>query len=116
VILVYVDDIILVGTCWKEFECLKQALAKAFRIKNLGELKFFVGLEVARSSQGISLCQRKYCLDLLADSGLSGCKPVSTPLDPPFVSLKTMGHPMKISQVTDVWLEGYSLSLLRILT
>ena len=82
VILVYVDDIILAGTCLKEFDCLKQALDEAFRIKNLGELKFFLGLEVARSSKGISLCQRKYCLELLADSGLTSCKPVSTPLDP----------------------------------
>ena len=57
VILVYVDDIILVGTCLKEFDSLKQALHNAFRIKNLGELKFFLGLEVARSSKGISLCQ-----------------------------------------------------------
>jgi hypothetical protein len=82
VILVYVDDIILAGTCLKEFDSLKHALNTAFRIKNLGELKFFLGLEVARSSKGISLCQRKYCLELLEDARLTGCKPVSTPLDP----------------------------------
>jgi hypothetical protein len=82
VILVYVDDIILAGTCLKEFDSLKQALDKAFRIKNLGELKYFLGLEVARSARGISLCQRKYCLELLEDAGLTGCKPVTTPLDP----------------------------------
>jgi len=82
VVLVYMDDIILAGTCLQEFDSLKQALNNAFRIKNLGELKFFLGLEVARSSQGISLCQRKYCLELLDDAGLTGCKPVSTPLDP----------------------------------
>ena len=45
-------------------------------------MKFFLGLEVAHSHLGISLCQKKYCLDLLADSGTIGCKPACTPSDP----------------------------------
>jgi len=36
---------------------------------------------VARSSKGITLCQRKYYLELLEDAKLTSCKPVSTPLD-----------------------------------
>ncbi|XP_058755139.1 uncharacterized mitochondrial protein AtMg00810-like [Vicia villosa] len=80
-LLVYVDDIILAGTSLTVFDDLKNALDRTFHIKDLGQLKFFLGLEVARSSKGITLCQRKYCLELLRDSGLSGCKPASTPLD-----------------------------------
>ena len=76
-----VDDIILVGNSLGVFADLKQALHHTFRIKDLGNLKFFLGLEVARSSKGITLCQRKYCLDLLQDANLTGCKPTSTPLD-----------------------------------
>jgi transposase InsO family protein len=81
-LLVYVDDIILAGTSLTIFDELKLALDQTFRIKNLGQLKFFLGIEVARSSKGISLCQRKYCLELLADAKLTSCKPASTPLDP----------------------------------
>ncbi|XP_058723404.1 uncharacterized mitochondrial protein AtMg00810-like [Vicia villosa] len=80
-ILVYVDDIILTGTSLSMINFLKKSLDDTFHIKDLGQLKFFLGLEVARSSKGISLCQRKYCLELLHDAGLAGCKPVSTPLD-----------------------------------
>jgi hypothetical protein len=79
---VYVDDIILAGTSIDEFTRIKHILDSKFKIKDLGSLKYFLGLEVAQSREGISISQRKYCLDLLQDSGLLGAKPASTPLDP----------------------------------
>jgi len=81
-LLVYVDDIILAGDSLTEFDHIKSILHNSFKIKNLGQLKYFLGLEVAHSKHGISLCQRKYCLDLLSDSGSINYKPVSTPSDP----------------------------------
>jgi hypothetical protein len=80
-LLVYVDDIILAGNSMAEFDRIKAVLDTAFKIKNLGQLKYFLGLEVAHSKEGITISQRKYCLDLLKDSGLLGCKPANTPLD-----------------------------------
>ncbi|XP_014511348.1 uncharacterized protein LOC106770041 [Vigna radiata var. radiata] len=50
-----------------------------FCIKNLGELKYFLELEVARSKKGVHLCQRKYALDILEETGMEGCKPSTTP-------------------------------------
>ena len=61
---------------------LKVLLDQQFKLKDLGDLKFFLGFEVARTANGISLCQRKYILDLLNDFGMIGCKPAKIPMDP----------------------------------
>ncbi|BBN67983.1 hypothetical protein Prudu_242S000300 [Prunus dulcis] len=55
-------------------------LATEFEMKDLGGLKYFLGIEVARSQQGIFLSQRKYVLDLLTDTGMLDCKPADTPI------------------------------------
>ncbi|GAU26487.1 hypothetical protein TSUD_294560 [Trifolium subterraneum] len=81
-LLVYVDDVVLTDNCLEEITHTKKQLHEAFGIKDIGILKFFLGLEVAHSDQGITLCQRKYCLDLLAETGNLGCKPSSIPMDP----------------------------------
>lgn len=51
-------------------------------MKDLGHLKYFIGMEVTRSSFGISISQRKYVTDLLQETGMLGCKHVDTPMDP----------------------------------
>jgi hypothetical protein len=50
-------------------------------MKDLGELKYFLGIEVARGREGIYLCQRKYILDLLTETGMLDCKPIDTPIE-----------------------------------
>ncbi|XP_014519717.1 uncharacterized protein LOC106776760 [Vigna radiata var. radiata] len=78
-LLVYVDDIILAGNSMAEINHIKGLLHNRFQIKNLGELKYFLDLEVARSKKGIHLSQRKYALDILKETRMMGCKPCSTP-------------------------------------
>ncbi|KAK8914077.1 hypothetical protein KSP39_PZI023746 [Platanthera zijinensis] len=56
-------------------------LNSAFQTKDLGNLRYFLGLEVARRPDGLVLSQRKYYTDLLQDVGYSGCKPADTPMD-----------------------------------
>lgn len=80
-LLLYVDDVVLTGNCLTTINEVKSFLHQKFRIKDIGELKFFLGLEVARSSKGILLTQRKYALELLTDAGLLACRPISTPMD-----------------------------------
>ena len=65
IVLIYVDDLVLTGTDLAEIQQLNQSLDAKFSIKDLGILKYFLGFEVARSTSGIVLHQRKYCLDLL---------------------------------------------------
>ncbi|XP_059627363.1 uncharacterized mitochondrial protein AtMg00810-like [Cornus florida] len=60
----------------------KLHLQKSFDMKDLGPLRYFLGIEVVRSRRGISLFQRKYVLDLLQDTGMLGCRPASTPMEP----------------------------------
>ncbi|XP_017415800.2 uncharacterized mitochondrial protein AtMg00810-like [Vigna angularis] len=70
---------------------MKTLLNAKFKIKDLGQLKYFLGLEIARSQQGINLSQRKYALELLKDAGLLGCQPISTPIQPGTKFSKTEG-------------------------
>lgn len=62
VLLVYVDDIILTGNDESELNNVKFFLKSQFLIKDLGELKYFLGIEVLRTEKGICLNQRKYCM------------------------------------------------------
>ena len=68
IIMIYVDDILVASN---NFEAVpfKTFLHDQFKLKDLGSLKYFLGLEVARSSKAISLCQRKYVLELLVEAG-----------------------------------------------
>ncbi|XP_071704443.1 uncharacterized mitochondrial protein AtMg00810-like [Rutidosis leptorrhynchoides] len=50
-------------------------------IKDLGSLKYFLGIEVLSNDKGICMNQRKYCLELLNDYGMLGCKPIGTPIE-----------------------------------
>jgi hypothetical protein len=82
VLLVYVDDIVLASNDSNAISELTQLLNAQFKFKDLGTLKYFLGLEIARTPQGISLCQRKYALEILEDSGLLAAKPVKYPREP----------------------------------
>jgi len=81
-VLVYVDDIIIASSCDRETELLRDALQRSSKLRDLGTLRYFLGLEIARNTDGISICQRKYTLELLAETGLLGCKSSSVPMEP----------------------------------
>ncbi|CAH9097621.1 unnamed protein product [Cuscuta epithymum] len=89
-ILIYVDDLIIVGNDSSAIARFKSYLHNCFHMKDLGFLKYFLGIEVARSADGIFLCQRKYTLDIISETGLLGAKPTHFPIE--------QNHNLAISQ------------------
>ncbi|KAL4020683.1 hypothetical protein IC575_019464 [Cucumis melo] len=75
ILIVYVDNIVLTGDDQTEISQLKQRMGDEFEIKDLGNLKYFLRMEVARSKESISVSQRKYTIDLLIETG---CRPADT--------------------------------------
>ena len=73
-LLVYVDDILLTGNNPDCVNSLKKLLDDRFGLKDVGSLRYFLGLEVARTDASISLTQRKYALEILKDTGFLGSK------------------------------------------
>ncbi|XP_042038225.1 uncharacterized mitochondrial protein AtMg00810-like [Salvia splendens] len=96
-IVVYVDDILVATNDRKKIESFKGFLAQHFKFKDLGTPKYFLGLEIARSKDGILVSQRKYAMDLLRDAGLLGCKPSSVHMDPSKQLGQDAGEVMKES-------------------
>ncbi|RVW27632.1 Retrovirus-related Pol polyprotein from transposon RE1 [Vitis vinifera] len=76
-LLIYVDDIVIVENDQDCIDCLKRFLENCFKLKDLGDLKFFLGPEVARS-----LSESPFALHLLSNVGYLGCKTRKTLMDP----------------------------------
>ncbi|KAK1614556.1 hypothetical protein QYE76_020073 [Lolium multiflorum] len=70
-ILIYVDDIIVTSSSDQAISALLHNLSSEFALKDLGELHYFLGLEVHKQSNGLLLNQEKYATDLLIRAGMS---------------------------------------------
>ncbi|XP_019183680.1 PREDICTED: uncharacterized protein LOC109178506 [Ipomoea nil] len=78
-LLVYVDDIIVMGHDARAVDTLLTRLATTFKIRDLGKPSFFLGIETVDIEGGIVLSQRRYMTDLLGRARMSDCKPLTTP-------------------------------------
>jgi hypothetical protein len=82
ILLLYVDDILLVRKSITEINRLKAQMDRSFDMKDLGEARQILGMEISRDMRNgkIWLSQRKYVEKLLLRFGMSDVKPVSVPL------------------------------------
>uniref|UniRef100_A0A2N9HRP8 Integrase catalytic domain-containing protein n=1 Tax=Fagus sylvatica TaxID=28930 RepID=A0A2N9HRP8_FAGSY len=80
-LLLYVDDMIITGDDVQGIQDLKRFLGQHFKMKDLGPLSYFLGLEVSSSSDGYYLTQAKYTSDLISRAGITDSKIVDTPIE-----------------------------------
>lgn len=81
-LVLYVDDIVITDNDGIGIKKLKDFLTYQFQTKDLGHLKYFLGIKVSRTRKGIFLSQQKYCLGILRDSSLIDSKPCGAPMIP----------------------------------
>ena len=80
-ILIYVNDLIIGGNFMVEISKLKKNLEMQFHMKDLGELKYLLGIEVIRSESGIYMLQKQYVTTVMEKYRMFGCKPIDVPLE-----------------------------------
>ena len=79
VLLIYVDDLVLAANNHGHCHQFKSYLRHCFKFKDLGPLKYFLCIEIAHSQGGLFLCEFKYVLDILIETGMMGAKPSTFP-------------------------------------
>jgi len=80
-LLIYVDDILVTGNDLISIATTKNFLHNLFHLKDLGTVKYFLGIEVLASKNRIFISQGKYALDIIEDAGLLGATPIDTSME-----------------------------------
>ncbi|XP_050917155.1 uncharacterized mitochondrial protein AtMg00810-like [Lathyrus oleraceus] len=96
-LIVYVDDIVITDSDQQGILQLKQHLSNQFQTKDLGKLRYFLGIEVAQSKDDLVISQRKYAMDILEETSLLNAKLADTPMDPGVKLLPNQGEPLSDS-------------------
>ncbi|KAK9928311.1 hypothetical protein M0R45_025454 [Rubus argutus] len=99
-LLLYVDDIILTGDNATLIEEVKLALQTEFDMKDLGQLHYFLGLEINYLSHGLFVSQHKYAVDLIHKAGLDACHSHLTPSQSGLKLYSDIGDPLSASDAS----------------
>ncbi|KAL3749900.1 hypothetical protein ACJRO7_010945 [Eucalyptus globulus] len=88
VVSLYVDDMMVTGSNSAQITAFKQEMMKMFEMTDLGEMSYFLGMEVRQTQNEVFICQKKYLKEILRRFNMEECKSVSTP----------MGHKEKLQK------------------
>lgn len=81
-IIIYVDDILILSRSDEKIDEVRDFLNTRFEIKDLGDVRYCLGLEFERGVNGIKICQKGYVDEILERFGMNECRPVNTPMEP----------------------------------
>ena len=82
ILCLYVDDLLITGSCKKEIEDFKGDLNKEFEMSDLGDISYFLGIEFYKSGRGLMMHQRRYACEILKRFEMQDCNLTSTPSEP----------------------------------
>ena len=111
-LLLYIDDMILLASTATLLRHIINRLQDAFAVKDMGLVRYFLGINVRRTSAGFFLSQASYAEDLLERAGMANCKPVAMPVDTKSKASSTDGK--LIDDVTSYWSVAGALQYLTI--
>ncbi|GJX55753.1 retrovirus-related pol polyprotein from transposon TNT 1-94 [Tanacetum coccineum] len=77
---IYVDDIIFASTDPKACDIFSNEMSSKFQMSMMGQMSFFLGLQVSQSPGGIFINQSKFALEILKKFEMDSCNPVDTPM------------------------------------
>jgi len=78
---VYVDDLLITGTCEEKIAKFKGEMMKRFRMSDLGLLTYYLSIEVKQVSNMITLCQQSFAQKVLKECGMEECNPAQVPME-----------------------------------
>ncbi|WVZ74832.1 hypothetical protein U9M48_022958 [Paspalum notatum var. saurae] len=93
-LLLYVDDIVLTASSSTLLRRVIDSISNEFKLKDMGPLHYFLGIQVQRTSHGFFLSQQHYANDLLDRAGMTDCRPCATPVDTAGKLSATAGNPV----------------------
>ncbi|XP_057999139.1 uncharacterized mitochondrial protein AtMg00810-like [Hevea brasiliensis] len=91
IISLYVDDLLVPGSNLELIEEFKIEMKKEFEMTDLGEMSYFLGIQIQQSQNAVLICQKKYAKEILKKFKMEECKAMNTPMNPKEKLLKDDG-------------------------